>query len=115
MNLLQVTVVVGLLVAGMGAALIGSVKVSLARRLKIDESRVGGLVATFGFVMIPVVLMMGVLIDLLGKRTVLALGALLIAAALVVLARSKTYWQALLSVVLLSAGWAGLIWSSGVE
>ena len=109
MNLLQVTVVVGLLVAGMGAALIGSVKVSLARRLKIDESRVGGLVATFGFVMIPVVLMMGVLIDLLGKRTVLALGALLIAAALVVLARSKTYWQALLSVVLLSAGWAGLI------
>ncbi len=109
MNLLQVTVVVGLLVAGMGAALIGSVKVALARRLEIDESRVGGLVATFGFVMIPVVLMMGVLIDLLGKRTVLVLGSLLIAAALAVLARSKTYWHALLSVVLLSAGWAGLI------
>jgi MFS transporter, FHS family, glucose/mannose:H+ symporter len=109
MNLLLVTVVVGLLVAGMGAALLGSVKVPLARRLAIDESRVGGLVAVFGFVMIPVVLMFGVLTDLLGKRAVLVLGSLLIAAALAVLARSKNYWQALVSVVLLSAGWAGLI------
>lgn len=109
MNLLQVAVVVGLLVAGLGAALIGSVKVALARRLNIDESRVGGLVATFGFVMIPVVLMMGVLIDLLGRGTVLVIGSLLIAAALAVLARCKAYWQALLSVVLLSAGWAALI------
>ena len=76
------------------------------RRLGIDESRVGGLVSAFGFVMIPVVLLMGVLIDLLGKEAVLVSGSLLMACALAVLARSKAYWQALLGVLLLSAGWA---------
>lgn len=106
MNLLQPTVIVGLFAAGMGVALVGSVKVALARRLNIDESRVGGLVSTFGFVMIPVVLLMGVLIDLLGKEIVLISGSVFMASALVVLARSKAYWQALLGVLLLSAGWA---------
>ena len=106
MNLLQPTVIVGLFAAGMGVALVGSVKVALARRLCIDESRVGGLVSAFGFVMIPVVLLMGVLIDLLGKEVVLVSGSVLMACAIVVLARSKAYWQALLGVLLLSAGWA---------
>jgi fucose permease len=109
MNLLQPTVVLGLLAAGMGAALIGSIKVSLAERLGIDESRVGGLVSTFGLIMIPVVLMMGVLVDLLGRPAVLVSGSVLIACALVVLARSKSYIQALIGVVLLSAGWAASI------
>lgn len=109
MNLLQPTVVLGLLAAGMGAALIGSIKVSLAERLKIDESRVGGLVSTFGLVMIPVVLMMGVLVDVLGRQAVLVSGSALIACALAVLGRSKSYTQALIGVVLLSAGWAASI------
>jgi fucose permease len=106
MNLLQPTVIVGLFAAGMGVALVGSVKVALARRLGIDESRVGGLVSAFGFVMIPVVLLMGVLIDLLGREVVLISGSVLMACAIGVLARSKAYWQALLGVLLLSAGWA---------
>jgi MFS family permease len=106
MNLLQPTVIVGLFAAGMGVALLGSVKVALTRRLCIDESRVGGLISVFGFVMIPVVLLMGVLIDTLGREIVLISGSVLMASALVVLARSKAYWHALLGVLLLSAGWA---------
>ena len=42
--------------------------------------------------MIPVVLMMGVLVDVLGKQAVVIVASLLIACALAVLARSKTYW-----------------------
>ena len=38
-----------LLLTGMGVALLGSLKVKLAARLGIAESRVGGLVALFGF------------------------------------------------------------------
>ena len=54
MNPLQLMMLAVLLVTGMGAALLGSVKLALASRLKIDEARVGGLVSLFGFVMIPV-------------------------------------------------------------
>ncbi len=48
MNLLLPMEISGLLAAGMGAAFLGSVKVPLARKLDIDEDRVGGLVSTFG-------------------------------------------------------------------
>ena len=41
MSLLQATWIVGLFVCGMGVALLGSVKVLLARRLNMDEGRVG--------------------------------------------------------------------------
>ena len=45
--------IAALVVGGMCHALLGSVKVPLARRLAIDEARVGGLVSLFGFAMIP--------------------------------------------------------------
>ena len=49
MSLLQGMMVAALLVGGLGVALLGSVKVPLARRLQIDEARVGGLVSIFAF------------------------------------------------------------------
>lgn len=104
-----VTWVSGLLVCGMGVALLGSVKVALARRLDMDEVRVGGLVSMFGFAMIPVMLVMGFLTDLLDKQMVLIAGSLLITASLVILSIGRRYWAALLAVVLLSAGWSGLV------
>jgi fucose permease len=109
MSLLQAAWISGLLVCGMGVALLGSVKVALARRLEMDEVKVGGLVSMFGFAMIPVMLIMGFLTDLLDKKLVVVAGALLIAASLVVLARTRRYWAALLAVLLLSAGWSGLV------
>ena len=70
----------------MGVALLGSVKVPLARRLQIDEARVGGLVSVFGFALIPVMPTAGLITDLVGKQAVLMAGSLLIAASLGVLA-----------------------------
>ena len=41
MSLFTVITVATLLVTGMGVAILGSVKMPLARRLEIDEARVG--------------------------------------------------------------------------
>jgi fucose permease len=109
MNMLQLTTIVSLLATGMGVALLGSVKLALARKLKIDEARVGGMVSVFGFAMIPVMLTVGFITDLIGKQPVVIGGSLLMAGSLVLLAWSSTYWPALLAVLLLSAGWATLI------
>jgi hypothetical protein len=109
MDLAIPTWIAGLLATGMGVALLGSVKVPLARRLQMDEARVGGLVSMFGFAMIPVILGMGFLTDRFGPQLVCISGSALMAASLVILARSGRYWSALLAVLLLSAGWSALI------
>ena len=109
MNLQIATWIAGLLACGMGVALLGSVKIALAQRLRIDEARVGGLVSMFGFTMIPVMLAMGFLTDLLDKQFVVIGGSCLMVASLLVLARSTKYWSALVAVLLLSAGWSALV------
>jgi len=109
MNLVIPTWIAGLLACGMGVALLGSVKVALARKLKIDEARVGGLVSMFGFAMIPVMLVMGFLADKLDKKLVVIAGSLLIVASLLVLSRATKYVSALFAVLLLSAGWSALV------
>jgi fucose permease len=93
----------------MGVALLGSVKIPLARRLQIDEARVGGLVSMFGFAMIPVILTMGVLTDHFGPQIVSIVGSFLMVASLLVLAGAGSYLSALLAVLLLSAGWSALV------
>jgi fucose permease len=109
MALLQPMMVAALLVGGMGVALLGSVKVPLARRLHMDEARVGGLVSLFGFTLIPVILTAGFLTDLVGRQVVLVGGSALLAASLGLLAWARTYAAALAAVILLSVGWALLI------
>src|SRR5262245_10567245 len=100
MSLFTVMTVASLVVTGMGVAILGSVKVPLARRLEIDEGRVGGLVSIFGFVMSPVIFFSGFLTDLVGKRAVLTSGSLLMAASLALLARSCRYWTAFAAVII---------------
>lgn len=101
--------VMALLLGGMGVAILGSVKVPLARDLQIDEGKVGGLVSIFGFAMIPVILTAGFLTDFLGRQVVLLAGSVVYAASLFVLAGARSYLAALGGVLLLSAGWSLLI------
>jgi fucose permease len=116
MNLLTPMMVAALIVGGMGVALLGSLKVPLARRLQIDEARVGGLVSMFGFILIPVMLVAGFLTDGagqgsggIGKQTVLQVGSFAFALGLVLLASATRYATALTAVVVLSASWAIMI------
>jgi len=109
MSLLLLLVVVILVATGMGTALLGSIKVTLARKLQIDEARIGGLIATFGFTLIPVILAAGFVSDLAGKQPVTLGGAILFTASLVLFAQATAYWMVLGAVLLLSAGWGALI------
>lgn len=90
-------------------ALLGSVKVPLAARLKIDEGRVGGLVSVFGFTLIPMVLVFGFLVDAVGKQAVLGGGFALLIVSMVLLSRLRSYPVALIAVLLLGTGWSALV------
>ncbi len=91
--------IAALAVAGMCHALLGSVKVPLARKLQIDEGRVGGLVSVFGFTLIPMVLAAGFLVDSLGKQAVLSAGFVLLIVSLLILASLRSYGTALFAVL----------------
>jgi FHS family glucose/mannose:H+ symporter-like MFS transporter len=101
--------IAALAVAGMCHALLGSIKVPLARKLQIDEARVGGLVSVFGFTLIPMVLAAGFLVDALGKQAVLSGGFVLLIVSLVMLAQLKSYPVALAAVLVLGTGWSALV------
>jgi len=109
MNLLMLMTIAVLLAGGMGVALLGSVKLALARKLQIDEARVGGLISMFGLALIPVILSVGFVTDLIGKQPVVVGGSVLMALSLAVLGAARKYWHALVGVLLLSASWAALV------
>ena len=101
--------IAALAVTGMSHALLGSIKVPLARRLQIDEARIGGLVSVFGFTLIPMVIAAGFLVDSVGKQLVLGGGFVLLMLSLVILSTVKTYRQAFLAVLVLGTGWSALV------
>ena len=108
-QMLTLMQVAALAVAGMCHALLGSVKVPLARKLQIDEARVGGLVSVFGFTLIPMVLAAGFLVDALGKQAVLSGGFVLVTLSLIMLSRLHAYPTALAAVLVLGTGWSALV------
>src|SRR5688572_16051126 len=108
-RMLTLMQVAALVVGGMCHALLGSVKVPLARKLKIDEARVGGLVSVFGLTLIPMVIAAGFLVDSLGKQVVLAGGFILLIVSLSMLAGLRTYRTAMIAVLALGTGWSALV------
>jgi fucose permease len=99
----------GLIIGGMCHALLGSIKVPLARKLQIDEAKVGGLVGVFGFTLIPTVLAAGFLVDALGQQAVLSGGFILLIVSMVMLSLVRGYGAALAAVLLLGVGWSALV------
>jgi fucose permease len=109
MSLFLLLVISILVATGMGIALLGSIKVAMARKLRIDEARIGGLLSTFGFTLIPVILTAGFFSDLVGRQPVTIVGSIIFTASLVVLAQATAYWMLVTGVLLLSAAWGTLI------
>jgi fucose permease len=105
----QWMVVLAGMVGGFGVAILGSIKLALAKRLAIDETRVGGLVSLFGFIMGPAILAAGFATDAIDKRWVIVVGGGVMTGSMVVLALARRYGQALLGVLLLSGGWSVLV------
>ena len=106
---LTVMQALALAIAGMCHALIGSVKVPLAKQLDIDESRIGQLISVFGFTLIPMAFAAGYFADEVGRNPVVEVGFILVILSVIVLATLKSYKMALVSILLLGTGWSALV------
>jgi fucose permease len=93
---------------GMVLSLLGALKLPLAKRLGMDEARVGGLLSAFYLALIPLMLISGLLVDQLGLRWVLAGGIMVTGLAVAYVAMSRTYAACLAGVLLLGVGGACL-------
>jgi fucose permease len=98
----------GAFVFGLVLALLGSLKLALARRADLGEGRVGVLLLTLNVALIPMMLLAGVLLDAWGVRAVLILGSLLLTLALLGLSARPAYGRALLAVLAAGLGASAL-------
>jgi len=98
----------GAFVIGIVLALLGSIKLSLARQLQVGEGRIGGLLSALNLALIPMMLLTGLLIDRLGVRVVLILGALITAFAIFCLSLGPTYRRAFFALLLAGLGLAAM-------
>ena len=108
MTMLQATTISAAFVFGMVLALLGSLKLALAKRLNLGEGRVGLLLSALNAAVIPLMLLAGCLIDLVGVRFMLIGGSLVTAAAVGSLGLRPTYGRAFGSLLLAGLGSAGL-------
>jgi fucose permease len=95
-------------VVGLLLALPGWLRHALAERLNLRRGRVDGLLAALNLALIPMMLLSGTLIDTIGVRTVLILGALICAVAVFGLTVKTSYLAVLGALLALGAGIACL-------
>jgi fucose permease len=95
-------------VFGMVLALLGSLKLALARRLALTERRIALLLSVLNLVLVPMMLFMGLLIDHWGVRQVVILGSVLLALAILSLSARPTYSRAIGAVLVAGVGAAAL-------
>ncbi len=108
MTTLQATTISAAFVFGMILALLGSLKLALAKRLNLGEGRVGGLLSALNAAVVPLMLLAGCLIDTLGAPVVLIVGSLATALAVASLGLKPTYGRAFGSLLLAGLGGAGV-------
>ncbi len=112
-GVLAVTVA-GAFVCGMMLALLGGLKLALAKRLELGEGRVGALVSLLNLALLPMVLLCGVLLDRCGTRVVMILGSLLLALAVLALSARLSRNGALTAVLAAGLGGAAVATASMV-
>jgi MFS family permease len=109
MTHVQLFIVLSLPVTGLCYATLGSIKLPLSRRLELDEAKVGGLIAAFGFMVGPIILLCGALADAYGRKPIWLIGSLLVALSFMIFAWARRYAMAVLATVLLASGWVAMI------
>ena len=104
MTALQATTISAAFVFGMILALLGSLKLALAKRLNLGEGEVARLLAALNAAVVPLMLLAGCLIDTLGVRIVLILGSLATALAVATLDLKSSYGRTFGSLLLAGLG-----------
>jgi fucose permease len=98
----------GMFVFGMAMALVGATLPALAGRLAFEVADIGTLFVVMTAAMVASNLALGLAMDRFGMKPPLVLGPLLVAAALVVVARAAAFTELLPAVLLLGIGGAAL-------
>lgn len=98
----------GMFVCGVMFALLGAVLPSLAARLSFTLADIGTLFLVMNFAMLVTSLVLGVVMDRFGMKAPLALGPLLVTAALVLIARAGEFAMLFPAVAMLGAGGGAL-------
>jgi fucose permease len=93
---------------GMVLALLGSLKLALAKRLNLGEGRIGVLLSAFNLTLMPMMLLTGILIDAYGVRWILIGASGMTAVAIVTLSINPTYSRAFIGALLAGLGSAGI-------
>jgi fucose permease len=94
----------GAAVFGVVLALLGSVKLTLARQFDLSGRRLAGLLATLNLALIPMTLLAGYLADAWQPRVVLLLGSCVTSLALFAMSRAPHYRGAVSAVMLAGLG-----------
>jgi len=100
-TLVTITSVFGL---GVVMALLGSVKIRLVEKLKIDDAQMGKMFSVFNFSNLIFVLVAGILCDALGFKAVAIAGYIIGALAVFMFGAAKNYSSALWACFLLGVG-----------
>ena len=98
----------GAFVFGIVLALIGSLKLTLMRKLELRETHVGALLSILNLSLLPMMLIAGILLDDFGARIVMIIGSLGTALGLYFAGLSKSLSQIAASILVVCAGSAFL-------
>jgi fucose permease len=104
----QAVTIASSFVVGMLLTLLGSIKLSLGKRLELSDAGVGWLLSALYLALVPMMLVSGVFVDYSGPKWVLFAGSLVTAAALFLLAVGRKRAQGLVAILLMGAGAACL-------
>lgn len=89
---------------GMCFALLGSIAVKMMPRMGIDQAKFGTMISAFMFSCLIASLVVGVMMDSLGYKTVAIAGFVAAAAAILLLANAKSFGAGLIACILLGVG-----------
>lgn len=106
--LLSAAAYAGMFVFGIVMALLGAILPALAGRLEFQVADIGTLFLVMNGAMLAASLVLGLAMDRFGMKPPLAVGALLVASALVIVARATAFSGLLPAVVLLGIGGGAL-------
>ena len=102
--MIQAVALMGVFGIGMAFSIIGAFKLEIAKALKIDDAKVGGLISALMITSLVLVLIIGPLVDLLGHKPLAIAGFLIGFASVFILISAKSYSTALFACILLGIG-----------
>lgn len=108
LNAVTPLTICGAFVFGIVLALIGSLKLTLMRKLELRETHVGALLSVLNLSLLPMMMIAGVLLDDFGARIVMLIGSLVTALGLYFAGLSVSLTQTAGSILVVGAGSAFL-------